>query len=1177
MNTESHSALRLYNPDWLSDDELVAGFTARQEMLKFLCGELERAPVHGTTQHYLLIGVRGSGKTSLLKRIAVAIRRETCLSDHLIGLSFPEELYEVKGLSDFWWASCRALVDALDNGPFGKVVDQLAERVEEQEKRGPARDPHDDAGLRLMLDVCAQIRRRPVLLVDNLDLVLKRIDKSGRKLKDRQSPAYWALREVLSTATAPIMVGGSVRLSAPFLGHDDAFYDYFVAQRLGKLSLEEVRNVFDQLACNHGGEPLRERIRNRPGRMRALYEMTGGNPRALGLVFELLRRGPNSSAVDAFEQLLDLTTPYYKARFEELPEQAQVVLHALALSRRHITKANFGHKAAVVAQKAGLDTRVVSAQLEMLINEGVVEKNRSLGERAQYRVAEQLFRLWLQMRSTRRLRQQVISLTEFLEALFDRDEYEELIRRENNEPPSSSFRSRAKLSLALSELQRENNRRYALETRAADAMLAAGEIDSSQIEGIFAPGDLSDGIEFEARRNLQKCASWHKTLRSDSGQLTRDLLGSLRIKREDKRTAIEKLCDRQQAEREFARIAPLLEEERRELRESLSDAEIDLLYSERASGRLTLPHVLPEDMELAAESTRSLVWKLFCEGMIRPDSSSVADAWVTWGKNHFAGAAPSDWTDIARAMRRQNYLPVARKALDFALADGKHADAWCELALLDENQENWSAAELAYRKALDINPADALVWSYLGGPLNRQKRYEEAELALRKAINLDETNGFCWAMLGLFLSTQLRHDEAESALRKATQVESAEESAWSDLGDLFVNRQRLEEAEAAYRKAIDLAPYKGDSWCKLGRLLKACSRFEEAESAFRSAIDREPSLYYGWMELGSLYEDRSRFEEAEAAYRKGLQIRPANASGWCRLGAFLKARSRYDEADAAYRKAIDCDSKQGYMGWIGLGNLFEIRSQFNEAESAFRRAIAASPNSHYSWAFLGSLLECLHRDDEAEQVLRKAVELPPAGSEAWNRLGSLLGRQGRVEEAAAAYRKSIEIDPSFAPAHVALGRLLSNRMGRFDEAAEVFSEALELTPDDQQLRAELGATQSLRMLTEVIHACLSSNWEQLSKELSTLASSSRDVSWLTSAVFIERVVRHSLRRGDGAKLLATLQEARLDTSAAPLLLALDAAIEGNAEKLATVEPEARSAAQLIFKWLTQENSGQPSN
>ena len=1068
MNTESHSALRLYNPDWLSDDELVAGFTARLEMLNFLCGELERAPIRGTTHHYLLVGVRGSGKTSMLKRIAVAIRRESRLNEHLIGLSFPEELYEVKGLSDFWWASCRALVDALDNGQYGKAADELVKRIEEQEERPPPRDPHDDAGLGLMLDVCKQIKRRPVLLIDNLDLVLKRIDKSGRKLKNRQSPAYWALREILSTATAPIIVGGSVRLSTPFLGHDDAFYDYFVAQRLGKLALEEVRNTFDHLARNYGDEDLRERIRKRPGRLRALYEMTGGNPRALGLVFSLLRRGPNSSAVDAFEQLLDLTTPYYKARFEELPEQAQVVLHALALSRRDTTRVSYGHKAAVVAQRAGLDTRVVSAQLEMLTNDGVVEKNKGLGERTQYRVAEQLFRLWLRMRSTRRLRQQVTSLTEFLELLFDQDEQEELIRQETDESLSSSFRSRAKLSLALSELQRKKSRRYVLETRAADAMLAAGALDSSQIEGIFAPGDLSEGIEFEARRQLQRCTPWHKTLRADSELLTRDLLGSLRISREDKQSAIERLCDRQQAEGEFARLAPLLEEERRELSGSLSDAEIDLLYSERASGRLALPDVIPEDVDLAGDSVRSLVWKLLFKGLIKCESRNVADTWISWGKKYFSEADSFEWAALAAEMRDRDHIDAARKALDVAFTNRPCAEAWLQLGRLHEHKEDWSAAEHAFRKASELDPTDNVAWNYLG--------------------------------------------------------------------DLLINQGRNDEAESAFRQAIQLYPDDDYALASLGNLLFKRNCHDDAEHLYRKAIEIYPQAYY-----------------------------------WRQLGDVLKLYARTDEAMAAYKSATEIDARDD-LAWVGLTSIYVTQSEFADAERTVSRIIEIDPTIHDAWVIYGTLKQILQKHAEAEEAFRKAIALDPKDADTWLGLGLTLARQDRNEEAISALRNATELDPSSPTPLVELSEALM-KLGLPDEALSVMTRAIEMIPDNLEARAQLKAIRNGWKLSGVLAASATGDWEQMGRELSALVCESNEpADWLTDPTFVEDVLRLSLRRGAGPKLLAVLKEAKVDTIAAPLLWALDAAIDGDEERLVSVEPEARSAAQLIFKQLTTDTA-----
>ncbi|MFM9970386.1 MAG: AAA family ATPase [Burkholderiales bacterium] len=411
-----------YNPDWQSDDAIVGNFVARLDEYTFLRDELSRAPREGSVQHYLLVGLRGAGKTTLLKRLAVAIRRDVDLSDHLIALSFPEELYQVKNLSDFWWAACEALADELDRSNKFDESEMLHTARAQARKNGANTDPLSDAGYKCLMQTCAALGRRPVLLVDNLDMVFQRIDKTGRKLKDAHAPAYWALREALSTTTSPIVIGGSVRLSEPFTDYDKAFYDFFIPKRLGKLSIDEVRLVIEHLADAQGAPAVKQRLQERPSRVEALYELTGGNPRAIGLIFDLLRQTPDSRVVEDFERLMDITTPYYKARFEDLSEQAQVVIHALAVCRPEDgDDLRFGFTAAEIANHAGLPTGTVSAQLDIQEREGLVEKTAAHG-RTQYRIAEQLFRLWLQMRGSRRIRENVLGLSRFLEAMFSVEE-----------------------------------------------------------------------------------------------------------------------------------------------------------------------------------------------------------------------------------------------------------------------------------------------------------------------------------------------------------------------------------------------------------------------------------------------------------------------------------------------------------------------------------------------------------------------------------------------------------------------------------------------------------------------------------------------------------------------------------------------------------------------------------
>jgi hypothetical protein len=100
----------------------------------------------------------------------------------------------------------------------------LLAEVEQPRKDDPA--PLSDAGLKRLRQSCAALDCRPVLLVDNLDLVFQRIGKTGRKTKDSQAPAYWALCEALSTVQSPLVIGGSVRLFEPFTDYDKAFGNY---------------------------------------------------------------------------------------------------------------------------------------------------------------------------------------------------------------------------------------------------------------------------------------------------------------------------------------------------------------------------------------------------------------------------------------------------------------------------------------------------------------------------------------------------------------------------------------------------------------------------------------------------------------------------------------------------------------------------------------------------------------------------------------------------------------------------------------------------------------------------------------------------------------------------------------------------------------------------------------
>lgn len=894
-----------YNPDWLSDDALVGNFVARLDDFAFVRDELAHAPREGSVQHYLLVGVRGAGKTTLLKRLAVAIRRDTDLRDHLIALSFPEELYQVKNLSDFWWATCEALADELDRLKQTAVADRLIAAIGQAKKGGVTVDPLSDAGFKVLQQHCAALKLRPVLLVDNLDMVFQRIDKSGRKLKDPHAPAYWALRELLSTTTSPIVIGGSVRLSEPFTDYDKAFYDFFIPKRLGKLSLAEVRQVLVSLADAQGVPEVKQRLDQHPGRIEALYELTGGNPRALGLIFELLRQGPNSRAVEDFERLMDITTPYYKARFEDLSEQAQVVMHALAVCRPDDAGGlRFGLTAAEIGLQAGLPTGTVSAQLDTLEREGLAEKSAAHG-RTQYRIAEQLFRLWLQMRGSRRIRQNVIGLTQFLEAMFSQEELQAGLHEQSGANPLNE----ARFTFATANTRTALPLRRGLEAKGADHLLRYIKSQGGELEDYVQAGDLPEDLRaiVQLRHQLQQCDSHLSAEEQDA------LLGSVELSLEQKQVYVQVLCQPDSAQQEAARLRLQLSKERQDLLlHGLLETDLLLLFLLRSRGCLPLPLLVPQDAEDAClvahheeSACRSMVWRLLgTRKFIQFSDDAAASAWLNWGGQFAVDASATEWATVAGAMRLSECFAVAKQALEHSFSLGASSDTWSEHALLLEaTHGDATETELAYRKGLELDPMDSIAWNNLGVLLaDKLKRYEDAETAFLKAIELSPIKSDFWYNLGNLLGNKIeRCEDSEAAFRKAIELNPVNSSLWNALGVLLTDKLgRHTEAEVTFRKAIELDSVDSSPWNHLGILLaRKLNRCEEAEVATRKAIELDPTYAQPWHNLGNLMEVQNRLVEASIAYATAATLDSNPHPYWRERHANLQARLCADSARQA--------------------------------------------------------------------------------------------------------------------------------------------------------------------------------------------------------------------------------------------------------------------------------------
>lgn len=410
MNTAtqpySYKSPALYNPRLWNANEVRAYYVARPALLDRIVDDLKREDANNHPQHRLIVGLRGMGKSTLLRRLAVAVEDDAQLNANWLPLSFPEEQYNVASLSDFWLNCLDALSDLLESR--GQVAEstQLDAEVEQLDRKD------GEGALGALLRAAGTLQRRLLLLVDNVDLVFERIKNED-----------WKLREVLQAHPEILIVGASAKVLEDTYNYKAAFYDFFKIDELRGLSEVEMRETIINLARLGKAEHIIERINADPARLRVLHTLTGGNPRTAVLLYGVLLKGIDGDVRSDLEGLLDEVTPLYKARFEELPPQSQQLLDKLAL---HWHPAN----AAVLTKQLGWKVNLVSAQLDRLIGAGIVEKVKApKSKRLNFQIGERFFNIWYLMRTSRRLRRRLIWLVECLRGLYSSEELQAMARQ----------------------------------------------------------------------------------------------------------------------------------------------------------------------------------------------------------------------------------------------------------------------------------------------------------------------------------------------------------------------------------------------------------------------------------------------------------------------------------------------------------------------------------------------------------------------------------------------------------------------------------------------------------------------------------------------------------------------------------------------------------------------------
>jgi tetratricopeptide (TPR) repeat protein len=146
---------------------------------------------------------------------------------------------------------------------------------------------------------------------------------------------------------------------------------------------------------------------------------------------------------------------------------------------------------------------------------------------------------------------------------------------------------------------------------------------------------------------------------------------------------------------------------------------------------------------------------------------------------------------------------AVRKALelDDSLAEAHSALGWWKV----QHEWNFTEAEQAFQRAIELNPGDGLARARYGRTLGYVGRFEAAIRVLQRARELDPLSAPVNAYLGQVYLFAKQYDRAAEQLQLASEINPDHALIRHNLGELYLAQGKFAEAIPELERAVELS------------------------------------------------------------------------------------------------------------------------------------------------------------------------------------------------------------------------------------------------------------------------------------------------------------------------------------------------------------------------------------
>ena len=213
---------------------------------------------------------------------------------------------------------------------------------------------------------------------------------------------------------------------------------------------------------------------------------------------------------------------------------------------------------------------------------------------------------------------------------------------------------------------------------------------------------------------------------------------------------------------------------------------------------------------------------------------------------------------------------AARKAIDL---DNELGEAHGSLAHVRLHDWDWEGLEADFERAIDLNPAQAIVYYWYGEFLMSRGRPEEAIAVTQKAQQTDPLSPVIGSSLAMILYLARRYDQAAVVLERTREINPDHFLPHLRMGLVRIQQRKYDQAILELKAAVSLSDQSTETLAALAMAYAAAGKKKPAQqilAKLQQLAGKRYVLPYNVAKIHAAGADRDKaFEWLERAYEGG--------------------------------------------------------------------------------------------------------------------------------------------------------------------------------------------------------------------------------------------------------------------------------------------------------------------